>query len=108
MVTRIKYRAVLVPLLLYAVAGAALSYFGWAADHGNRGLKAKSAYMADIASLTKHLDALKAEHLALERRNVQLRPATIDKDLLEEEARIILGRVAKNDVVVFLGKSASN
>ena len=108
MVTSIKYRAVLVPLLLYAVAGAALSYFGWAADNGNRGLKAKTAYMADIANLTKQLLALKEEHLELERRNVQLRAATIDKDLLEEQARIVLGRVAKNDVMIFVGTTGSN
>eukprot|EP01037_Dinobryon_pediforme_P006347 gene6347-6414_t len=90
--------------MVYIVSGAALSYFVWAAVNGDRGLKAKRAYMADVASLSKELDYLRATHAAMERRNVQLRAATIDKDLLEEEARIILGRVAKNDVMIFVGK----
>ena len=108
MAVRLKYRAILIPLMLYIISGAALSYFVWAAVNGDRGLKAKRAYMVDVANLTKELDDLRATHAAMERRNIQLRPASIDKDLLEEEARLILGRVAKNDVIIFLGKSNAN
>jgi cell division protein FtsB len=108
MVTRIQYRALLVPLLIYTVSGAAFYYFVWTAANGDRGLKAKTAYKAEIINLSKELDLLKAEHTELERRKDQLRSATIDSDLLEEQARIRLGRVAKNDVVIFLGKSGTN
>jgi len=108
MVVRIKYRAILTLLVLYAFAGAAFYYFVWAAANGERGLKAKSAYVADISRLSKELEALQTEHAALERRNAQLRPASIDRDLLEEQARIVLGRVAKNDVMIFLNKPSAN
>jgi len=108
MVIRLKYRAIVVPLVIYLVSGAAMAYFVWAAVNGDRGLKAKRIYKAEIASLSAELDSLKADHAKLEHRNAQLRAGSIDRDLLEEEARIVLGRVHKNDILIFLSKTASN
>lgn len=102
MLNRFKIRAIAMPLMIYAICGVTMSYFVWAAVNGDRGLKAKRAYQTEISGLTSELDALKAEHAALEARNLQLRTAALDKDLLEEQARAVIGRVHKNDLVVFL------
>ena len=108
MLPRLKFRTILAPLVIYMVCGATMSYFVWAAVNGDRGLKAKRAYKVEITNLTTELDGLKAEHAALEARNIQLRAGALDKDLLEEEARSVLGRVYKNDLVVFLTKNSAN
>ncbi len=108
MLSRIKYRSIITPLLIYMVCGATMSYFVWAAVNGDRGLKAKRAYKVEITALMSELDSLKAEHASLEARNLQLRSGALDKDLLEEEARSVLGRVHKNDLVVFLSKGSNN
>lgn len=108
MAVRIKTRAILKPLAIYIVSAAAIGYFVYTAVNGDRGLKAKQAYQVEISRLNTELSTLKAEHAALEARNIQLRAGAIDKDLLEEEARSVLGRVHKNDMVIFVGKPAAN
>lgn len=101
MVIRRRLRAVLIPLVLYAVSGSAASYFVWHAYNGNRGLKAKEEYRQQIASLTDQLNSLKDERAAWERRVRMVTAETIERDLLEEEARVELGRVQKDELVLF-------
>ena len=53
MVVRTRFRSVVIPLVLFLLSGAAGSYFVWHAQNGERGLKAKLAYKAEIAELTE-------------------------------------------------------
>lgn len=100
MVVRRRLRAILYPLLLYCVSGAIGSYFVWHAVNGERGLKTKEDYQRQIAALQGHLHALKDEHRRWQVKVDLLRGATIDRDLLQEEAEAQLGRIGKNDLVV--------
>jgi hypothetical protein len=106
MVIRRRLRAVLIPLALYAVSGSAASYFVWHAYNGSRGLKAKEEYRQKIEDLTARLNSLKDERESWERRVSMMAAETIDRDLLEEQARVTLGRVQKDELVFFFKKPA--
>jgi cell division protein FtsB len=102
MVVRTRWRAILYPLVLYALSGAASSYFVWTALNGDRGLKTKVEYKKQIAALRNDLDGLRAEHALWDHRISLMRSEAIDRDLLEEQARLKLDYVDPRDVVVFL------
>jgi len=57
---------------------------------------------------TAELDALKAEHTALERRVVALRSDRLDADMLDLEARLALNRIRPAKFVNKLGSSTQN
>ena len=90
MVTRKRFRTVLNALALYTIAALVIGYFGVNAYSGNRGLRAKQDLDQQIAELTAELDALKVERTSWERRIVLLKPESIDPDMLDERARILL------------------
>ena len=87
MVIRRRLRAVLIPLALYAVSGSAASYFVWHAYNGSNGLKAKEEYRQKMEGLSARLNILKEEREGWERRVSMMAADTIDRDLLEEQAR---------------------
>jgi cell division protein FtsB len=90
MVTRKRFRTALNALALYTIAALVIGYFGINAYSGNRGLRAKQDLDQQIAELSAELDVLKAERAAWERRIVLLKPESIDPDMLDERARVLL------------------
>ncbi|MFN3890406.1 MAG: FtsB family cell division protein [Beijerinckiaceae bacterium] len=102
MVLRRRLFAILLPLALYAASASASSYFIWHAWNGQRGMKAKVEFRTEARTLQQELANLKAERFGLERRIAMMRAESVERDILEEEARRQLGRVHRNDVVVFL------
>jgi cell division protein FtsB len=102
MVIRRRIRAVIFPLLLYCVSGAIGGYFVWHALNGERGLKTKDEYEHKIAILQEDLARIRAERIQWERKIDLLRGQTIDRDLLDEEARRLLGEAQKTDMVIFV------
>ena len=104
MVVRRRLRAVLLPLALYAVSASGVAYFVHHAHTGNRGIEAKKALKIQAFHLNQELEAVKAERAAWERRIALLRSDQIDRDLLEERARSVLGRVHRNDLVIITGR----
>lgn len=102
MVVRTRFRSIVIPLVLFLLSGAAGSYFVWHAQNGERGLKAKLAYKAEIAELSEELEGLVGQRKGWERRIRMLQADQIDKDLLDEEARLLLGRMSKNEIMILL------
>jgi cell division protein FtsB len=100
MVIRRRIRSILVPLALYAVSAGVVGYFMHSARIGNRGLDAKQSLKVEIYELGQNLDAARTEHQMWDRRLALMRADQVDRDLLEERARIMLGRVHKNDLVI--------
>lgn len=100
MVIRRRLRAVLLPLALYTVSALVVGFFVHHAHNGSRGLEAKKALKREAYLLQAELDGIKAERTEWDRRVALLRSDGIDRDLLEERARTILGRVHRNDVIV--------
>lgn len=106
MVVRRRLRAILFPLALYCVSGSIGGYFVWHAVNGERGLKTNEDYERKIAALQAELRGLQRERGIWQAKIDLMHGTTIDQDLLDEEARVQLGRVNKNDLVVILGDSA--
>lgn len=102
MVVRTRLRAFLIPLALYAVSGVVGFYFIWHVQHGQRGLEAKIAFKTELRGLQSELAELKAEHTRWDRRVAMMQTDAVDRDLLEEEARLELGRIQKNELLVYL------
>lgn len=102
MVTRRRVRAILYPLCLYCVSGAVAGYFIWHAVNGERGLKTKDEYEQRIAALREQLRGIKEERAGWDRKIALMKGEAIDRDLLDDEARALLGRVDKNDLVILL------
>jgi cell division protein FtsB len=105
MVVRTRARAILFPIAFYVVLGVASGYLVWGAWNGERGLKTKAEYATQMRDLTAELKGLQAEREAWERRVALMRSDAVDRDLLDEEARAMLDRVGKNDLVVFTNAS---
>ena len=102
MVIRTRLRAFLLPVLLYAISGSVGGYFVWHAINGERGLKAKEIYLQQIAELQIQSDTMHQELERWQRRVAMMQGDAIDRDLLEEQARITLGWVGKADLTIFL------
>ncbi len=101
MVVRTRLRSIVLPILLYLVLGAASGYLVYGASTGEHGLKAEEKDDAEAEVLKTELAALKEERARWDRRVAALRPDSVDRDLLEEEAHTKLDRVAKDEVVIF-------
>lgn len=100
MVIRRRVRAVVVPAVLWTVSALVVSYFVQQAEIGKRGMEAKRALKIEAYGLNQELNAAKAERVVWEHRVSLLRSEQIDRDLLEERARVVLGHVHANDVVI--------
>lgn len=100
MVIRRRVRSILMPLGLYAVSALVVGYFVQQAEGGNRGLVAKRALKIQAYGLNQELSAVRDDRAIWEHRVALLRSDQIDRDLLEERARVMLGRVHANDVVI--------
>lgn len=107
MVVKKRLRSILIPLALYAVSGVAVGYFLHHAQSGQRGLEAKREIQAERARIEATLAGLREEREDWERRIALVRSDTLDRDLLEEQARLMLGRVHRNDVVIILDPGAT-
>jgi cell division protein FtsB len=100
MLLRTRLRRLGVPLALYAVSGAVSAYFVWHAVNGQRGLKTSLDYGRQIAELQADLDRLNGERQRWSRKIALVKGEAIDRDVLEEQSRILLGRSHKYDLVV--------
>jgi cell division protein FtsB len=85
MVIRRRVRAIVVPAVLWTVSAL---------------VEAKRVLKVEAYGLTQELNAAKAERATWEHRVSLLRSEQIDRDLLEERARVVLGRVHANDLVI--------
>ncbi len=103
MVVHKRARRIVVPLVLYAIAAGVVGYFVHHAHTGSLGLEAKRRYKIQAYEINRELETAKTERMEWERRIALLRSDQIDRDLLEERARTLLGRVHRNDLVIITG-----
>lgn len=78
------------------------AYFAWHVIGGERSLSRLMILERQIEQTEHTLAATRAEREALEMRVARLRPGSIDPDLLEERARVLLGYVRPDEHIVIL------
>ena len=78
----------------------AVVYFGYHALQGERGVMTLLQLERRVDQAAVDLRAVEAERDALE-RNVQLmRPTSLDRDMLEERARVVLNYTRPDEIVI--------
>ena len=92
-------------LIVPAIAGLFLAYFGFHAYHGEYGIYSKYQLDARIAQEQSRLDKLVAARTKLEGRIALLQDGTLEKDMLDEQARRSLNLARENEVVILLDKN---
>jgi cell division protein FtsB len=86
---------------LVAVIGICLSvYFSYHLVAGQRSLLSLMSLERQVAEQQAALTQLSTERIDLEKRVVMMRPGSIDRDLLEERVRVMLGYTAPNEQIL--------
>ena len=99
---RTRLSANIAPIVFHVFAALVSGYFVWHAINGQRGLKTRDESAEKVTEMQATLADLRAER-ARWKRNIDLvRGEAIDRDILEEQARVELGRIQKNEVVILL------
>jgi cell division protein FtsB len=100
MIIRTRQRRVVFVLAFQALAWGASAYFAHSAYTGNRGIVAKNEVKRKTTEIGVQIAAAKEERQAWERRVSQIGGPEVDRDLLDERQRVMLGLAHKNDLVI--------
>ncbi|MGB3387326.1 MAG: septum formation initiator family protein [Pseudaminobacter sp.] len=87
-------------LIVPALAVLFLSYFGFHAYHGEYGIYSKYQLHARAAQLQGKLDAIRVQRIELERRVQLLHDGTLEKDMLDEQARKALNLSHADEITI--------
>lgn len=87
-------------LIVPAITAAFLSYFGFHAFNGDYGIYSKYRLEEQVALRQAELDRLTAERVKLERRVQLLHDGTLEKDMLDENARRALNLALPDEIVI--------
>ena len=95
-------------LILPALTAGFLGYFGFHALHGDSGLYAKYRLQDRIAELSADLNSITARHASLERRVQLLHDGTLEKDILDEQARKNLNLAQSDEIIIMRDPKNAN
>ncbi len=87
---------------LPVIGTAIFAYFAYHAVQGERGLLTWLRLNQQVREAEQMLSVVFAERTTLERRVVLLSPGTLDPDMLEERARVMLNLAHSDDLVILL------
>lgn len=86
--------------LFFAVAFGLSAYFTFAAVQGDFGLFQRAEISAEVNAMRGQLDAVEAEVARMENLTLRLSDDYLDLDLLDEQARDVLGLVRADEIVI--------
>ena len=95
-------------LIMPAVSALFLAYFGFHAYHGEFGIYSKYQLEARAAELNVELAKAKAQRVELERRVQLLHDGTLEKDMLDEQARRALNLSHADEMTIMLDEPTQN
>jgi len=95
-----SYRPRFGPVMFYAIMGTFGSYVAFAAVQGEYGLFNRIQIEADAAQLRTERDRLALELAEVENRTRRLSDDFLDLDLLDQQARDILGQLRADEIVL--------
>lgn len=88
------------PMLFYAIMGTFGSYVAFAAVQGEYGMFHRIQIDAEVAQLRAERDRLAADLAEIENRTRRLSDDFLDLDLLDQQARDVLGLVRADEIVL--------
>ncbi|TQS72656.1 septum formation initiator family protein [Rhodobacteraceae bacterium] len=88
------------PLIFFSIAFVLAAYFTFAAVQGSYGIFKRVQITAEIEDMTQKRDALRAEVEQIANLTHRLSDNYLDLDLLDQQAREILGLVRPDEVVI--------
>lgn len=89
-------------LIIPAITVLFLAYFGFHAYHGEFGIYSKYQLEARALELSQDLATIKAQRIELERRVQLLHDGTLEKDMLDEQARRALNLSHADEITIML------
>jgi cell division protein FtsB len=87
-------------LIVPAISAALITYFGFHAYHGEFGIYSRYRLEARTVELQQRLDVIKAQRMQLERRVQLLHDGTLEKDMLDEQARKALNVSHTDEITI--------
>ena len=87
-------------VIFFAVAFSLAAYFTFAAVQGNYGLFRRAEVTADAAKLQQELAVLEARVARMENLSRRLSDEFLDLDLLDQQARDVLGMIRADEIVI--------
>ena len=87
-------------LIVPVISAAFLAYFGFHAYHGEFGIYSKYRLEAEKIDLQAKLDLVRTERVDLERRVMLLHDGTLEKDMLDEQARRALNLSHVDEITI--------
>ncbi len=94
-------------LIVPMISALFLAYFGFHAYHGEFGIYSKYQLEARAAELRQRLDTLRGQRMQLEHRVKLLHDGTLEKDMLDEQARRALNLSQSDEITIMLTWSAA-
>ncbi|MDE3028159.1 MAG: septum formation initiator family protein [Paracoccaceae bacterium] len=87
-------------LIYFAIAFTAGAYFTFAAVQGDYGVFRRVQVDAEATTLRAERDALQGQLAELENKTKRLSDKYLDLDLLDEQARDVLGLMRPDEIVI--------
>lgn len=84
----------------FLIAFALGTYFTFAAVQGDYGLFSRATIEAEASELQAQLDALNGEIAVMENLTRRLSDTYLDLDLLDEQARSVIGLLRSDEIVI--------
>lgn len=95
-------------LIVPAISALFLAYFGFHAYHGEYGIYSKYRYEAQAVELQAQLDAARGRRIDMERRVQLLHDGTLERDMLDEQARRALNLTQEDEIVIMRSSLSAN
>lgn len=95
-------------LIVPALAVMFFSYFGFHAYHGEFGIYSKYRLEAQAVELQAKLDTIRGHRLEIERRVQMLHDGTLEKDMLDEQARNALNVSHADELTIMRPMASGN
>ena len=89
-------------LIVPSLCVAFLAYFGFHAYHGEFGIYSKYRLQSETADLQAQLGVIKGKRIDLERRVQLMHDGTLEKDMLDEQARKALNVSHADEITIML------
>ena len=95
-------------LIVPSLCAVFLAYFGFHAYHGEYGIYSKYQLEARAAEQQARLDTLRAQRIDIERKVQLLHDGTLEKDMLDEQARKALNLSHADEITIMMPLGAAN